>query len=187
MAIIKSICVYCGSQIGKKPAYSEAAHTLGEAMAKQNIRLVFGGGAWGIMGSVSDAVKANGGKVLGIIPEFLLTAEAGGEDAVENMDMIVTKDMHERKHTMFEHSDAFVALPGGVGTLEEIVEIMTWAQLGRHNKPMVFVNINGFWDPMISLLDHMREEGFLHSEQLMKLIVVDSAEAVVPEIINAAG
>ena len=186
MAGVNSMCVYCGSQEGNNPAYTTAAQTLGKALADNDIRLVYGGGNRGIMGGVSNAVKANNGKVLGIIPEFLLTKEAGGEDAAENPDIIVTRDMHERKHTMFENSDAFVALPGGVGTLEEIVEIMTWAQLGRHSNPMVFVNIDGFWDPMIALLDHMREEGFLHSEQNMRLIVVDNAEDVVPEVINAA-
>ena len=186
MSNISSVCVYCGSQEGNKPGYAKAARTLGKALADNNIGLVYGGGNRGIMGGVSNAVKSSGGKVLGIIPEFLLAKEAGGEDAAENPDMIVTKDMHERKHTMFEHSDAFVALPGGVGTLEEIVEIMTWAQLGRHTKPMVFVNIDGFWDPMIALLNHMREEGFLHSEEKMRLIVVSNAEDVVPEIMRAA-
>ena len=187
MANVNSVCVYCGSQEGNNPAYAEAAMTLGNALAKNDIRLVYGGGIRGIMGGVSNAVKSNGGAVTGIIPEFLLSKEADGGQTANNPDLIVTKNMHERKHTMFEHSDAFVALPGGVGTLEEIVEIMTWAQLGRHKKPMVFVNIDGFWNPMIALLDHMREEGFLHSEESMKLIVVDNAEEVVPKILGASG
>ena len=187
MARAKSVCVYCGSQEGNNAAYINAAELLGKSIAKNGLQLVYGGGTKGIMGSVSKAVRANGGAVTGIIPEFLLSREANGKSIVENPNVIVTKNMHERKHAMFDHSDAFVALPGGIGTLEEIVEIMTWAQLGRHTKPMVFVNIAGFWDPMISLLDHMREEGFLHSEKLMKLIIVEDAKDAVPEILKASG
>ena len=137
------------------------------------------------MGAVSDGAIAAGGKVTGIIPRFLLSKEAT-ETALGRLDdLIVTENMHERKHTMFEKSDAFVALPGGIGTVEEIIEIMTWAQLGHHRKPIVFANIQGFWNPMLGLLDHMKAEGFIHTGHLVSPLVVDTAEAIVPAILVA--
>ncbi len=159
-------------------------------MAKRDIRLVYGGGGTGIMGEVARAVKAGGGQITGIIPEFLIKKERGvsGAEALGNElgEVIVTKDMHERKTKLFERSDAFVALPGGIGTLEEIVEIMTWAQLGRHARPIVFANINGFWNPMIDLMAHMAETGFIHTSKLLKPIVVNEADQIVHRIIEAA-
>lgn len=146
---IRSICVYCGSQPGRDPAHMEAGRALGKSIAENGIRLVYGGGTKGIMGAVASGVLSNGGEVTGIIPEFLVDMEATRHSLGQLNELVITKDMHERKHMMFERSDAFVTLPGGVGTLEEIVEIMTWAQLGRHAKPMVFANINGFWNPML--------------------------------------
>jgi uncharacterized protein (TIGR00730 family) len=122
--------------------------------------------------------------VTGIIPEFLVDMEATRHSLGQLNQLIITKDMHERKHSMFERSDAFVTLPGGIGTLEEIVEIMTWGQLGRHEKPMVFANINGFWNPMLDLLNHMSEEGFVHTAHRVQPMVIDDIEHIVPMIID---
>jgi uncharacterized protein (TIGR00730 family) len=186
MNTIRSICVYCGSSPGRDKIYLESGHTLGREIAKAGLRLVYGGGTKGIMGAVAQGTMRAGGKVTGIIPRFLMSKEAT-ENALERLDdLIVTENMHERKHTMFEKSDAFVALPGGIGTVEEIVEIMTWAQLGNHRKPIVFANINGFWNPMMALLDHMRAEGFVHTSHLVQPIVVDRAEEVVAAILTAS-
>lgn len=184
---IRTICVYCGSQMGRNPAYRDAARVLGKAMAEHGIALVYGGGTRGIMGTVADAVLSNGGKVIGIIPEFLMDKEATRHALGQLTELVVTKDMHERKHIMFERSDAFVALPGGIGTLEEIIEIMTWAQLGRHAKPMVFGNTEGFWNPLNTLISHMADEGFLHTAHLVQPLVIDDASAILPAIIQAAG
>jgi uncharacterized protein (TIGR00730 family) len=160
----------------------EAGRTLGADLARSGLRLVYGGGTKGIMGAVAEGTLRGGGVVTGIIPRFLISKEAT-EGSLQSLDeLIVTEDMHARKHAMFERSDAFVALPGGIGTVEEIVEIMTWAQLGRHGKPMVFANIGGFWDPMLALIDHMRAEGFLHSAERIRLIVVERADEIVPAL-----
>ncbi len=182
---IRSICVYCGSQPGRSTDYMEAGRSLGRAIASHGLRLVYGGGTRGIMGAVSSGVMSAGGKVTGIIPEFLMDKEASKHSLGALTELIVTRDMHERKHKMFEQSDAFVTLPGGIGTLEEIVEIMTWGQLGRHRKPMVFANVNGFWDPMLELLKHMTDQGFIHTAHLVKPLVIDRIEDIVPAIIEA--
>lgn len=182
MAAIHSLCVYCGSQPGLKPEYIKAANTLGTTMANNNIRLVYGGGSRGLMGAVSRSVQENNGKVLGIIPEFLMPKEGEWDQSHKNLEIMVTESMHERKQKMFEESDAFVALPGGIGTLEEIVEIITWAQLGRHQKPIAFLNTNGFWDPMLSLIKHMKEAGFIHTEKNIQPIIVNNAEDFIPLI-----
>jgi uncharacterized protein (TIGR00730 family) len=181
---IRSICVYCGSQPGRDPAYIEAGRALGKSLAAHGIRLVYGGGTKGIMGAVAAGVLASGGQVTGIIPEFLIDMEATRHSLGQLDELIVTQDMHERKHKMFERSDAFVTLPGGIGTLEEIVEIMTWGQLGRHEKPMVFANIGGFWDPMLSLVQHMREQGFIHRAHLVQPLVIAQADEIVPAILE---
>ncbi len=165
----------------------ETGYALGRAIAEADLRLVYGGGTRGVMGAVAEGSMQAGGKVTGIIPQFLLSKEAGDIDPEMFDELVITENMHERKHTMFEKSDAFVALPGGIGTLEEIVEIMTWAQLGRHRKPMVFANIEGFWDPMLTLMSHMKDEGFLHSADKARPLVVDTGEAIIPAIIDAAG
>ena len=186
MNTIRSICVYCGSSPGNNDLYLKAGHTLGRAIAQTGLQLVYGGGGKGIMGAVADGALRSGGKVTGIIPRFLMAKEAT-QAALQRLDeFIVTENMHERKHMMFEKSDAFVALPGGIGTVEEIIEIMTWAQLGHHRKPIVFANIGGFWNPMLALLDHMKAEGFIHTGQLVNPLVVDTAEAIVPAIMVAA-
>lgn len=181
---IRSICVYCGSQPGRDPSYLSAGRALGRSIAEHGLRLVYGGGTLGIMGAVAEGVMATGGKVTGIIPEFLMDKEATRNALGQLDELIVTDNMHVRKHTMFERSDAFVTLPGGIGTLEEIVEIMTWAQLGRHEKPMVFANVNGFWDPMLSLLAHMTESGFIHTVHRVRPLVIEKADDIVPAILD---
>ena len=186
MNTIRSVCVYCGSSPGRGQKYVEAGQILGRSIAQAGLRLIYGGGTKGIMGAVADGAMRGGGKVTGIIPRFLISKEAT-ESALDRLDqLLVTQNMHERKHRMFEESDAFVALPGGIGTVEEIVEIMTWAQLGHHRKPIVFANVDGFWDPMLELLDHMRSEGFIHTSHLVKPIVVAEPEQVVPTILVEA-
>ena len=155
---IKTVCVYCGSGPGSSPRFVEAALALGKTFAENNIRLVYGGGSVGLMGAVAKSTLDHGGAVTGIIPDFLRSREHALTSVQE---MIVTPDMHERKRLMFEHSDAFVALPGGIGTLEELVEQMTWQQLGRHSKPVLLANIDGFWEPLLALLAHMRETEFI--------------------------
>jgi uncharacterized protein (TIGR00730 family) len=182
---IRSICVYCGSQPGSNAGYMDAGRALGRSIAEHGLGLVYGGGTRGIMGAVSSGTMSAGGRVTGIIPEFLMDKEASKHSLSALTEVVVTRDMHERKHKMFEQSDAFVTLPGGIGTLEEIVEIMTWGQLGRHKKPMVFANINGFWDPMLELLKHMADEGFIHTAHLVKPMVIDRVEDIVPAIIGA--
>jgi len=186
MNTIRSVCVYCGSSPGRDEIYLRAGQTLGRSIAGAGLRLIYGGGTKGIMGAVADGAIRAGGKVTGIIPRFLMSKEAT-ESALERLDeLVVTDNMHERKHTMFEKSDAFVALPGGIGTVEEIVEIMTWAQLGHHRKPIVFANVRSFWDPMLALIDHMRAEGFIHTSHLVRPLVVDEPDAIVAAIIAEA-
>ena len=182
MQSIKSVCVYCGSQSGNDEAYLEAARILGRDMAKAGMRLVYGGGAKGIMGAVADSVLEAGGSVTGIIPQFLIAKEASQDTLVRLSETIVTENMHERKHAMFERADAFVALPGGIGTLEELIEILTWAQLGRHEKPIVIANINGFWDPLLTLVDHMRDQGFIHTQSRVRPVVAHDASEIVAKL-----
>ena len=171
------LCVYCGSGPGKNPAYLAAADTLGLAMAQAGIGLVYGGGGMGLMGQVAKGVLAGGGHVTGIIPEFLVQRERMLEGVNE---LIVTRSMHERKTAMFEQSTGFVALPGGMGTLEELAEISTWAQLGQHAKPIVVANIDGYWDPLLALLAHMRSENFIREGMEVLLDVAKTVEEVVP-------
>ena len=186
MNTIRSVCVYCGSSPGRGEDYIRAGHVLGRAIAQAGLELIYGGGGKGIMGAVADGAMRAGGRVTGIIPRFLMSKEATQAALQRLDDLIVTDNMHQRKHAMFEKSDAFVALPGGIGTVEEIIEIMTWAQLGHHRKPVVFGNIGGFWNPMLALLDHMQAEGFIHTGHLVNPLVVDTAEAIVPAILIAA-
>jgi uncharacterized protein (TIGR00730 family) len=186
MSSIRSVCVYCGSSEGRLPLYVEAGYAFGKVLASHGLRLVFGGGTRGIMGAVARGVHEAGGLITGIIPQFLIRKEASEAELVIMDELIVTENMHERKHAMFERSDAFVAFPGGIGTVEEIVEIMTWAQLGRHNKPMVFANTGGFWDPMMVMLDHMREAGFIHTGHRVRPLVTDRVEDILPAILDRA-
>jgi len=185
MNTIRSVCVYCGSSPGRNEIYAKAGHLLGRSIAKAGLRLIYGGGTKGIMGAVAEGALKAGGKVTGIIPRFLINREAT-ETALDRLDeLLVTDNMHERKHKMFEKSDAFVALPGGIGTVEEIVEVMTWAQLGHHRKPIVFANVKGFWNPMLALIYHMSSEGFIHTAQRVKPLVVNDPEAIVAAIMVA--
>lgn len=178
----RNVCVYCGSGLGLNPAYREAARKLGAALAQSDLGLVYGGGGLGLMGEVARATLDHGGRVTGIIPGFLVEKEAMLREVDE---LIVTEDMHQRKQLMFDRADAFVALPGGVGTLEELVEQLTWVQLGRHTKPVVVANIEGFWSPFLSLLIHMKADTFIRPGLDLHFTVVDAAEKIVPSILGA--
>jgi uncharacterized protein (TIGR00730 family) len=179
---VRNVCVYCGSNAGISLAYAEAAHILGAALAANDVGLVYGGGGLGLMGELARAVLKHGGRVTGIIPAFLSEKEHMLRDADE---LIVVEDMHQRKKLMFDKSDAFVALPGGIGTLEELVEQLTWAQLGRHQKPIVLANIDDFWAPFQQLLRHMHEEAFIRPDMDVRFITVDRAEDILPAILAA--
>lgn len=176
---LQTVCVYCGSGAGQNPAFAEAARALGETLAAAGIGLVYGGGDLGLMGIVARSVLANGGHVTGIIPSFLSARE---HMLVAVQELIVVDDMHQRKHLMFEKSDAFVALPGGIGTLEEFVEQLTWTQLGRHKKPIVLANIGGFWNPLLALFDRMTEQDFVRSGFELKMTVAERVEDILPAI-----
>jgi uncharacterized protein (TIGR00730 family) len=187
MSELRSICVYCGSNTGSDPEFATAARALGRMMAESGIRLVYGGGSVGLMGILARTVLSAGGAVTGIIPQFLKDREVM---LGEVSDLVVTADMHERKRIMFERADSFLALPGGIGTLEEVVEIMTWAQLDQHAKPILIANLKGFWDPLVDLFRHMAKQGFLskaflggHAELPVKF--VDRIEDVIP-VLRAA-
>ena len=178
---IKTVCVYCGSGPGNNPRFVEAAVALGKAFAENNVRLVYGG-AIGLMGAVAKSTLDHGGSVTGIIPEFLRARENALTSVQE---MIVTPDMHERKRLMFEHSDAFVALPGGIGTLEELVEQLTWQQLGRHSKPILLANIDNFWEPLLSLLSHMRTTEFIRPTLPINVLMADRVDDILPRLRSA--
>ncbi len=177
MSTNQYICVYCGSGPGLNPAYAEAARALGQTLAAEGIGLVYGGGSLGLMGEVARATLEGGGRVIGVIPDFLVKRE---RMLTEVNELIVTANMHERKMTMFEKSDGFVALPGGMGTLEELIEISTWAQLEQHAKPIILANIENYWAPLIQLLAHMRAEQFVRAGLEVHFDVVDTAEAIIP-------
>ncbi|TMJ02208.1 MAG: TIGR00730 family Rossman fold protein [Alphaproteobacteria bacterium] len=183
MSAIRTVCVYCGSSPGTDPAFLEAARRLGKILAGDGVGLVYGGGSYGLMGALATSVLDHGGHVTGIIPEFLQDREHTLRRAQE---IIVTPDMHVRKQTMFDKADAFVALPGGIGTLEELIEQMTWAQLGRHKKPILILNVSGFWNPLCALLDHMRGMEFIRAERSMALLVAATPEEVLPKLRKAA-
>jgi uncharacterized protein (TIGR00730 family) len=183
MSKINSVCVYCGSGPGTNPAYAGSARKFGQILAENRLRLVYGGGSTGLMGALAAGVLDHGGTVTAVIPDFLVDREHMCERAQER---IITRDMHERKRIMFEQADAFVALPGGIGTLEELVEQLTWAQLGRHKKPILICNIDGFWEPLCALLDHMRELQFIRSGLTFELLVADRVEDVLPKLFDAA-
>jgi uncharacterized protein (TIGR00730 family) len=180
---IQKICVYCGSGPGTDPAFVDAAQAFGAILAKNGIRLIFGGGSVGIMGTIAKSVLDNGGAVTGVIPEFLVAREHAMRGA-DNL--IVTRDMHERKRKMFELADAFVALPGGIGTLEEVVEQITWVQLGRHRKPVLLANIKNFWNPLCALIDHMKKLEFIRGDLNFDLLVADKIEDILPMLQQAA-
>src|SRR5215813_10670262 len=183
MSTIESICVYCASGPGKDPAFMDAAKTFGRILAENGIRLVYGGGSVGLMGALAESVLDHGGAVTGVIPDFLVNRE---HMLLSVQERIITPDMHERKRVMFERADAFVALPGGVGTLEELVEQLTWAQLGRHKKPILILNIERFWDPLCALIEEMRRLEFIRPDLGVNYLVAERVEDILPKLTAAA-
>ncbi len=177
-----SVCVYCGSRLGAQDAYADAARALGSAIARRGWRLVYGGGNVGLMGVVADAVLAGGGSVCGVIPESLMRREVGHRGLQE---LHVVDTMHARKQRMAEESDAFVALPGGIGTFEELFEVWTWRHLGYHDKPVALLDVAGYWQPLLDFLQRTRSEGFVSTEQVDMLIVEDGVESLLDRL--AAG
>jgi uncharacterized protein (TIGR00730 family) len=170
---MKAVCVYCGSSDGAKPLYREAAKSFGRALVGANLSLVYGGGKVGLMGVIADEVMAAGGRAIGVIPELLVNKEVGHDGLSE---LHVVPDMHQRKKMMADLADAFVALPGGAGTLEELFEVFTWAQLGYHRKAVAVLNIDGFYDPLISMLEHTVQEGFMR-QTYFDILQIDSDPA----------
>lgn len=169
----KTICVFCGSRAGNKPAYAKDAASLGRGMAERNWSLIYGAGGTGIMGTVAEAVQQESGQVVGVIPLHLVDAEAGKTDLKLS---IKTENMHERKKVMFTNSDAIILLPGGVGSLEEFFEVLTWAQLDLHKKPIIIVNVDEFWDPLLSLINHVIEQGFAAPSLTSLFVIQKSSE-----------
>ncbi|WP_298575228.1 TIGR00730 family Rossman fold protein [uncultured Luteimonas sp.] len=172
---MKSICVYCGSNAGSKPVYTERAMALGDRIAREGLQLVYGGGNVGLMGVVADAVLQAGGEVVGVIPEQLVNWEVAHKGVTR---LEVVGSMHERKLRMFDLADGFVALPGGFGTLDEMFEMLTWRQLGIGNKPCAFLDVDGFFQPLIGMIDRMVEERFLHPAQRADLWHGDDLETM---------
>jgi uncharacterized protein (TIGR00730 family) len=178
-ARISNVCVYCGSSPGNNPRFVEAATAFGKVLAENKINLVYGGGSFGLMGALANSVLDHGGTVTGIIPEALVARERALKRVQE---MVVTRDMHERKRKMFEHSDAFVALPGGIGTLEELVEQLTWAQLAHHKKPIVLCSIDGFWEPLLETLSRMKDAGFVYNSGILDDVIAKDVASILPLI-----
>jgi len=174
-----SICVYCGSRFGKNPAYKQAAGDLGRALSTKNWRLVYGAGDVGLMGAVAEAARKAGANTFGVIPEHLLKREVGKRDLST---FIVTENMHERKKVMFMNSDAVVVLPGGAGSLDEFFEVLTWRQIGLHDKPVFLLNINGFWEPLLDLLDHVIAEGFAEESLKTYITIIDDVPSAIQAI-----
>ncbi len=178
---MSKVCIYCGSSPGSDPAYMQAARDIGTYIAEQGHTLVYGGGDVGLMGASADAALAAGGKVIGVIPGDMLEKEVGHKGLTE---LHVVDSMHERKMKMVKESDCFIALPGGIGTLEEIVEVLTWNQLGFHAKACGALNVQGFFDPLFELLDHMVESRFLKPAHRDQLLVADSADVIVEAVLS---
>lgn len=179
---IKSVCVYCGSNSGSRPAYTQSARELGQILAQRRIRLVYGGGRVGLMGTIADAVLAAGGEVIGVIPESLVAREVAHRGL---KDLRIVPSMHQRKALMAELSDAFIALPGGFGTLEEFAEILTWAQLGLHRKPHGIINIDGFYDSLLAFFDHAVAEKFVRQSH-RDLVISDPDPARLLDLLATA-
>ena len=179
--MIKSLCVYCGSSSGNDPKFERAGESFGKALADHGIMLVYGGAKVGVMGAVARGCLQNGGEVLGVIPEFLDEVEVSNYQATK---LIITKTMHERKTIMAKHSEAFVALPGGMGTLEEIAEILTWAQLGLVNAPIGFLNIDGYYDHLFKLFKHMNGNGLLKDQHLSIYVESDDFNDLLNKLMN---
>jgi hypothetical protein len=180
---MKRLCVFCGSSLGQRPVYAEAARELGELLARKKIGLVFGGGRIGLMGVVADAVLAGGGEAIGVIPKALKERELGHDGVTE---LRIVPSMHARKAMMAELADGFIAMPGGFGTLDELCEILTWAQLGIHKKPCGLLNVNNFFAPLLVLFEHQMEEGFLAAKHRALLLVEEKPEALVKALMEAS-
>ncbi|MCE0504759.1 MULTISPECIES: LOG family protein [unclassified Roseivivax] len=177
-----SICVYCGARDGARPAYAEAAEALGRAIGQTGWRLVYGAGDVGLMGRVARAAQSAGAETFGVIPEHLVRWEVGKRDLTH---FVVTETMHERKKVMVMNADAIVVLPGGAGSLDEFFEVLTWRQLGLHDKPIVLMNVAGYWDPLVALLDHVVAEGFAGAETRASVQVSDDVESTVAALRRA--
>ena len=177
------VCVFCGSARGARPVYVEAARRIGSALARSGLGLVYGGGRVGLMGTVADAALAEGGRVIGVIPESLATSEVAHDGLTE---LHIVPGMHERKALMSQKSAGFLTLPGGIGTFEEFFEILSWAVLGLHHKPIGVLNVEGYFDPLLALLDHAAAERFLHPESLDLLVVSDQPEALATDLLAHA-
>jgi len=177
---LRSVCVFCGSSPGSRPEYAEMAAAFGSLLGKRRIRLVYGGGNVGLMGVLADAALAAGGEVIGVIPQMLVDREL----AHRGTDLRIVTSMHERKALMAELSDAFVALPGGLGTYEELCEVLTWAQLGIHHKPVACLNVLGYFDPLIKLFDHAVTEGFLRPDQRHAFLLANDPEELLRHLMQ---
>ncbi|MFA6236894.1 MAG: TIGR00730 family Rossman fold protein [Bacteriovorax sp.] len=176
---MKKLCVFCGSAEGNSPAYLEMARSLGTMMAKNNIALVYGGASIGVMGAIADAVMENGGVVIGIIPKLLVNYEIAHKDLTE---LHIVEDMHQRKKMMYDRSDAFLSLPGGMGTLDEMFEILTWSQLKLHTKPCFIYNFMGFYDSLLAYLNHSHKEGFIKGQHISMLSEIKEKEELLKVI-----
>lgn len=179
MTAIKNLCVYCGASTGNAPTFAAAAEALGTLMAKNSVGLVYGGGRVGMMGVIADAVLRGGGKVTGIIPRHLLAKEVGHDEATE---LMVVESMHERKNMMSEMADAFAILPGGIGTLDETFEIITWKQLRLHDKPILVIDVDGYWQPLENLIKSIVSNGFAHDDYARLFTIVPAIEDVFPTL-----
>jgi uncharacterized protein (TIGR00730 family) len=178
---MKRICVFCGSNSGLSPVYSRAAHDLGVSLADRGLGLVYGGGNIGLMGVIADAVLERGGQAVGVIPQALVDKELAH---IRLTDLRIVRSMHESKALMADLADAFIALPGGYGTLEEFCEILTWTQLGLHAKPSGLLNVAGFYDPFLSLIDHAVQQGFIRTEHRSLIIVGDEPESLLDQVMQ---
>lgn len=177
---MKQVCVFCGSYQGSQPIYMTAAHQMGNGLAQRGLGLVYGGGRVGLMGAVADGTIAGGGKVIGVIPQSLVDRELAHKGLSE---LRVVASMHERKAVMAELADSFVAMPGGFGTLDELFEIITWAQLGFHRKPIALLNIGGYFDPLITFIEHMETEGFIKPEHRNAVLVKNDVDSLLDTLL----
>ncbi len=177
---MKQVCVFCGSYQGSQPIYMTAAHQMGNGLAQRGLGLVYGGGRVGLMGAVADGTVAGGGKVIGVIPQSLVDRELAHKGLSE---LRVVASMHERKAMMAELADSFVAMPGGFGTLDELFEIITWAQLGFHRKPVALLNIDGYFDPLITFIEHMETEGFIKPEHRSAVLVRNDVDSLLDTLL----
>jgi uncharacterized protein (TIGR00730 family) len=182
MSISRSICVYCGSRSGVRPAYSEGARATGKMLAARGWQLVYGAGDVGLMGEVARTAQAAGGRTFGVIPEHLFPREVGKRDLST---FVVTETMHERKKVMFMNADAVVVLPGGAGSLDELFEVLTWRQIGLHEKPIFVLNIEGYWTPLLNMIAHIIAEGFADASLADMIVAVDSVAELETSLIAA--